>query len=390
MSAARAWLRRHSAGATVSVVVVATVAAVVLAGAPPTAGPPLDPSSVGPLGTKALVDLLGQLGARVNVTPSVPQRGPIAKPASRAGPGAALVLVDNLDPAARRRLVSFARAGGTLVVADPTSKLTGTRPLGRVGSDQVLSGCPVPSLRQVRQVQPGGGDTLSLPPSSLPRGALGCFRHQGHPWLVERPDGAGTVIALGGPGALTNANLGRADNAVLAAVLLAPHPGSNVVLLTPPPPGSGKTSLLGLVGPRVRWALVQLGLAFVVLAGWRARRLGRPVPEAQPVQIEGCELVRAVGALLRRARHPEAAAALVRAGLRQDLVARLGVDQDAAAVAEVLTRSTALPPRVVALALGDQAAGDEALTAGPDATDAQLVSVAQAVAAVRREMVDVR
>ncbi|PZS16833.1 MAG: hypothetical protein DLM54_10600, partial [Acidimicrobiales bacterium] len=326
-------------------VAVVTVAAVVLAGAPPRPGAPLDPGSTGPLGTKALVELLDGLGAHVSVASGIP----------RQQHGHALVLVDNLGAPTRRGLVAWVRSGGTLVVADPSSKLTAVRPVGRLNDSKLLSGCRLPTLRQVGHIQPAGGALLSVPPS-----AVGCFYRGRRPWLVSRPEGAGMVIALGGPGAFTNANLGRADNAVLAsALLVAPQAGAAIRLLAPPGPGSGRTSLLGLVGPRVRLALVQLALAFVVLVLWRARRLGRPVSEVQPVQIEGSELVRAVGALLRRAHRPEAATAVLRAGLRQDLAGRLGVDPSApvAAATAALTSCTDLPAPLVALALGGDAGG---------------------------------
>ncbi len=377
--------RRHSAWTAAAVVVLVTVAAVVVAGAPSSQGPPLDPGSTGPLGTKALVELLGDLGTHVTVTSGVPQA---------QGQGHALVLKDNLDARTRRGLLAWAHSGGALVVADPTSKLTGLRPLGQVNGTRTLSGCSLPSLRQVGRIQPVGGALLSVP-----RSAVGCFYQGHHPWLVAHPEGAGMVTTLGGPDAFTNANLGRADNAVLAAaLLLGPRPGSAVYLLAPPGPGTGRTGLLGLVGPRVRLALVELALAFVVLVLWRARRLGHPVPETQPVQIEGCELVRAVGALLRRAHRPEAAAAVLRAGLRQDLAGRLGLDPSApvtAASALLASSGHDLPAPVVALALGDQTAQDQALgdpAEGGQAvsTDAQLVSVARAIAVVRRELADVR
>src|SRR6266581_6954843 len=76
------------------------------------------------------------------------------------------------------------------------------------------------------------------------------------------------------------------------------------------------------VAPRVRLAMWQLVVAFAVLVLWRARRLGRPVAEAQPVQIPGSELVVAVGNLLQRARGRGQAAGLLTDDLRRTLAER--------------------------------------------------------------------
>src|SRR3546814_8139145 len=93
---------------------------------------------------------------------------------------------------------------------------------------------------------------------------------------------------------------------MLAAPLLAPEPATTVRFLDPPvPAGGGDESLIDLIPPGVERALLQLGVAFVLYAVWRAIRLGRPVREDQPVRIAGSELVAAVGRLLGRTRRPD-------------------------------------------------------------------------------------
>ena len=69
--------------------------------------------------------------------------------------------------------------------------------------------------------------------------------------------------------------------------------------------GGGERTLVDLVSAGVTRALAQLALAFAVYALWRARRLGRPVAEPQPVAVAGSELVAAVGNLLDRTRSPQ-------------------------------------------------------------------------------------
>ena len=58
----------------------------------------------------------------------------------------------------------------------------------------------------------------------------------------------------------------------------------------------------------------------MVFALWRARRLGRPVAEVQPVEIAGSELVVAVGNLLQKSGRPETAAERLRSDLHHDLI----------------------------------------------------------------------
>src|SRR5688572_29783574 len=71
--------------------------------------PALDPRSDEPDGTSALVALLEQLGSDVDLSVGLPA----------AGDDLALVLVDRLDEDQTAEVLAWARAGGTLVVADP-------------------------------------------------------------------------------------------------------------------------------------------------------------------------------------------------------------------------------------------------------------------------------
>jgi hypothetical protein len=166
---------------------------------------------------------------------------------------------------------------------------------------------------------------------------------------------------------------------VLLASLLAPSPGGGQVwVLRPPLPGGGTAGLGDLVAPRVRLALWQLAVAFVVLALWRARRLGRPVAEPQPVQVPGSELVVAVGNLLQRARGRGQAAGLLSDDLRRSLAERLGLPPSTPAdqVADAAAQRTGIGRERVLRALAPPAPRDEA----------ELVALSQAVDAVRREV----
>jgi len=165
---------------------------------------------------------------------------------------------------------------------------------------------------------------------------------------------------------------------VLAVSLLVPEAGARTAFLRPTlAVGAGDEGLVDLVGTPVRAALAQLAVAFVLLALWRARRLGRPVPEPQPVQVESAELTDAVARLLARSRSPGRAAAVLRDRARRQLSAPLGLplDAPAALVVEVLAARTTL----------DEAEARRA-AADPVATDDDLVEVAALLARIREEI----
>jgi hypothetical protein len=346
------------------------VVAALLGGRRPDQGVPLDPASPGPLGTEALVEVLGELGGAVSVGDAPP-----------AGGGTALLLSDDLDPAARGRLLAWVRSGGVLVVADPASPVSRLEVAGRsaVGlvETQLQRRCEEPALGGAQRVSTPGGLLFKVP-----AGSQGCFRRGSGAWLVVQPLGAGTLVRLGGASALVNRELGKADNAVVAASLLAPSAGTRVVVLRPPPPGGGSRSLADLLAPRVKLFGWQLVVAFALLALWRSRRLGRPVREPQPVQLEGSELVVAVGNLLQRARGRGQAAGLLADDLRRLLAERLGLPASAAPeqVAETAAARSGVPVERVRAALAPATPGDEA----------ELVALAHAVDAVRREVTSVR
>jgi hypothetical protein len=337
-------------------------------------GNPLDPDSPAPLGTKGIVEVLRELGATVTVSADPPG----------SGAATALLLSDDLTPQRRDGLLAWVRRGGTLVVADPSSGVTAARPVGttRIGllEAPLERRCDVAALRDAGEVSAPGGLVFEVPRGG---GVRGCFPRGDGAWLLVQPLGDGNVVRLGGASAVVNQELGEADNAVLLTSLLAPSPGAGAVVwvLRPPLPGGGDASLGDLVAPRVRLALWQLAVAFVVLALWRARRLGRPVAEPQPVQVPGSELVVAVGNLLQRARGRGQAAGLLGDDLRRSLAERLGLPPSTPAdqVADAAARRTGVQRERVLRALAPPTPRDEA----------ELVALSQAVDAVRREVTSV-
>jgi hypothetical protein len=371
-------------------VVLGLALVVAVAGRGPEEGNPLDPASTGPLGTKALVEVLRGLGGRVSVSADRPG----------AGTDTALLLSDDLTPERRRGLLDWVARGGTLVVADPGSGVTEVEPVGstRIGllDAEIERRCAVAALGDVGRVAAPGGVVFKVPQGQAGPGGQGgqggpggpgagatraCFPRNDGAWLLVQPVGEGTVVRLGGASVLVNQELGKADNAILLASLLVPAEGTAVQVLQPPLPGGGAAGLGDLIAPRVRLALWQLVVAFVLLALWRARRLGRPVAEPQPVQLPGAELVVAVGNLLQRAKGRGQAAGLLTDDLGRTLAERLGLPSSAPPdqVADAVAARTGIPRERVLRTLTHPAPRDEA----------ELVALSQAVDTLRREVVRV-
>ena len=158
----------------------------------------------------------------------------------------------------------------------------------------------------VAAVAPRSGGVLFDPPAD----ADTCVRDGlGHAYVVARERGEGTVVSVGGSGMFVNDGLADGENAPVVAALVAPAPGTRVVVLEPGPlagASGGDRTLVDLIPTGVGAALAQLVVAFVVYALWRARRLpaGR---RARPVAVAGSELVVAVGNLLDRSRSTDRA-----------------------------------------------------------------------------------
>ncbi|MGI8794417.1 MAG: DUF4350 domain-containing protein [Acidimicrobiales bacterium] len=348
---------------------------VVLGGGGRDTGRPLDPASTGELGTRGLVLLLEELDANVSISN--------AMPGSTAD--VALLMSDDLAPADRQALRRWVEAGGTLVVADAFSDFAPLLARADAGlfddldtdpSPILVPACDLPLLDKVTQIEVASPEAFDTPPT-----AVGCFPIGDGHRLVARAEGAGTVIALVAPDVFVNSWIGVRDNAVLAVSLLAPVGGTAVHIIEPPAPGEGRATLRELIRPSIRSGLLQLVVAFVFFAVWRARRLGPPVAEALPVDVPGSELVVAVGHLLQKSRRREQAAAMIRYDLRRVLGRRLGLGPDAprdVLVRSVSVRSSLEPARI-----------EEILFDSHPANDDDLVELAASLDNIRSEVLHV-
>jgi hypothetical protein len=288
------------------------------------------------------------------------------------------VPVDQLDSSRRDEVRDFAAAGGTVVVAGADALLHGLDPVGSPVSDVFGATDRSPAceeLAEVDRVEHGAWAAMEVPPD-----ATSCFPADGDDpaaWLVAVPRGEGTIVAIGSASPFTNGALDVADNAVLAAALLGPAPGDELVVIPRPEVGEGDTPLLELVPDGV-WRALWLGLAAVV-AGvwWRGRRLGHPVEERLPPVLPSAELARSVARLFQRSGDRGAAADRLRRDLRREVARSLGLPDTTPVerLAELVTARTAVDPDDARTALLD----------GPVPDDRALTALAAAVARVRAD-----
>jgi hypothetical protein len=332
-------------------------------------GLPYDPDSTDPSGTKGLVQLLEHFGTPVDT-------------GSNPTGNVALLLYDDLSPDETDRLRSWVEAGGTLVIADPTSPIAGL-------DDEVSSvfrqptslspSCRSPYVDGVERIDPARyGDYLVF---DLPHGASGCFPGQGGYFMVTRSLGGGTVVTLGTPELLTNARLDKHDNSVLAVRLLSSIEGVTFLHSTAPIE-AGEDRTWNVVPVPARAAIWQLAIAGLVLELWRARRVGKPVVETQPVEVPGSQLTVATGNLLQTAGDVNGAGEILRADLRRSLADLIGIDPatDAPALAAVVSDRTGVARARVL----------DAIESRPLANERELVEVARTIEEVHREVANAR
>ena len=363
----------------VGVVAVALLGVVLIGG--PSSDRPLDPRSHTPAGTSAVVALAEELGADVDIR--------VRELTDETD--TALLLWDQLDGDEHDHLRDWVRDGGVLVVTDPVS--TFSPPGG--GWDAVLEDdpealdddepvevdadeCDIPPFEEQ------GLSTLSVWGGPVLYAVGGedqsCFGDGDRAYVVAMPLGQGTVVAFGGSGSVVNRTLDEADNAPAIAGLLAPGPGtrSAVLDLDVAPLSEGDETITEVMPTWAKRMIVQLAIAFLVYALWRARRLGKPVAERHPVKVAASELVAAVGGLLERSGSPQHAADVLRAELRRDLVTRLGLPPNLppATFAQVVAARTQLDEAQLTAALGP----------GPVNDDGDLLTVVTLIDFVRKEV----
>ncbi len=279
-------------------------------------GLPFDPRSTEPQGAAALVEVLRALGADVEVSGGVPDDDTEV----------ALLLVGGRDETAEDGLEGWVRAGGRLILADPSSRLN-PAPVERsagfdlFGSVPLAADCDHPALDGIGRVSSTAWTSMQAPSTAT----VSCLSTDDGIALWATPLGEGELVVFGGRGAWMNDRLDEHHNAALAVALVQPAAGTDAVVLELPAPGGGQRSLAELVPDRVLMALWQLAIAFGVLAWARSRRHGAAVEEELPTRIRGSQMVAAVGGLLERTGQRDAAAQVMQRDLARSLADLFGL-----------------------------------------------------------------
>jgi hypothetical protein len=338
----------------------------------------LDPAGTDAPGARALADILSDRGDKVVrvVTPAA------AEAAAAAGPPGVTLVITSPRLLSARQLASLARIAADRVLVGPDrAALAALAPEVRLaGSAPVQAlwpGCGLAAAQLAGNADLGG---LRLALRSAAR-ALGrpelCYPTDGSASLVRYTASGRVITVLGSGNALTNGSLAQLGNASLAINLLGGR--SRIVWLVPEPslpggalPGRPK-SLLSLIPLPAYLVAIQLGVAAVLAALWRARRLGPLVPERLPVVVRASETAEGHAGLYRSRRARGRAAAALRAAMLARTLPALGLAPDARpgeVISAVSARSGSGGNAIEAMLFGPAPRDDAALVALADDLDA--------------------
>lgn len=320
----------------------------------------LDPDAPGSQGGRALAQILEDRGTTVRVARSAEAAR------SAAGPDA-LLLVTRPWNLSSGQVEELAGTPGDRVLVGPTEDILrqlapGVRQEGSVGVDAREPACELPAAGRAGTADMGG-DVYSVTADPDADPAL-CYAAGGRASLVQITEDGRRITVLGTGDPFTNDGLDERGNAALALNLL--ESSRTLVWLWPsaPPPASEATrSPWKLVPTGVKLAAAQLGVAVLLVALWRARRLGPVVTEPLPVVVRSAETVEGRGRLYRARRARDSAADALRSAARDRMTRRLGIpvgSDEQEVVAAVAARTTASAAAVRQLLYG-ASPGDDAV-----------------------------
>ncbi|WP_406477082.1 DUF4350 domain-containing protein [Streptomyces sp. NBC_01615] len=342
----------------------------------------LDPRSADPYGSRAVAELLADRGVSTRVVTTLDE--------ARAAAGSdttLLIAAPDLLTKRQQTLLHTAteNSDGRTILISPGSPSLGTFAPGvtadpAVSFDSTLSpGCSLPVATRAGSADTGGVRYTTTIDADA------CYLSDGLPTLLRIPatSGSGDTVVLGAPDILYNDRLDEQGNASLALQLLGSR--SHLVWYLPSlsdtsATDAGDQSFFDLLPSGWLWGTLQLFIAAALAALWRARRLGPLVPERLPVAIRASETVEGRARLYRKANARDRAAAALRSTTRTRLAPLVGVPPAQAHAPE------ALLPALSAHLQGDGQALHNLLFGPPPRDDAALVSLADQLDALEREV----
>ncbi|MEU8894071.1 DUF4350 domain-containing protein [Streptomyces sp. NPDC048442] len=353
----------------------------------------LDPRSADPQGSRAVAELLKDRGVSTRVVTT------LAEATSATGSDTTLLVTSpNLLTRSQQTQLHHATVtsgGRTVLVAAGSPSVPTLAPGVRTAptSAPVTAReprCTLPAATTAGAAELGGFRYTTDAPHDA------CYPVEGRPSLLRlSAPTAGDTVLLGAPDPLHNERLAQQGNASLTLQLLGSRPhlvwylpslddpsASNATGPDGEPHSSGDTTndFLSHVPPGWLWGTLQLALAAVLAALWRARRLGPLVTERLPVAVRASETTEGRARLYLKANARDRAASALRTATRTRLASLLGVPS-------ALSHSPATLLPAVSSRLPHTARDLNSLLFGPTPSDnAGLVRLADELDALEREV----
>jgi Domain of unknown function (DUF4350) len=328
----------------------------------------LDPASTQGTGARALADILAERGTRViRVTSAAAAVATGARVIVVTSPGLLTSEQLGLLAVTNARLLLVAPGEDTLLTLAP-----GVNAAGRLPAGPVQPACRLPAATLAGSADLGG-IRLRLDPGYA---GTQCYRAGGTAFLISYSPQL-TILGTGAP--LENQNLAALGNCALALNLLGS--GGKIAWLVPALPAAASTgsgSFWRLVPAGAYLVAAELGVAVLLTAAWRARRLGPLVAEPLPVVVRAAETTEGHARLYKASRSRGQAAQALRAAVAARLIRALGLPADAGTeiiAAEVAARTSL-----------SQGQARQLLSGLAPATDADLVRLATELDAMEGEV----
>ncbi len=240
----------------------------------------LDPRAADRFGSRAVAELLRAEGVDVELVQT-------RADASERATGGSTLLVAKPDLLGQSQLDALTRttadAGADVVLIAPgKDALAAFAPeLDSAGEGRATAReprCGLPAAVAAGAAEVGDRLYLARPQTGATAGAAeitACYPVDEASALIQLRSGGRTVTVLGGTDPLTNVRLAEQGNAALAMRLLGAHPRLVWYLpsLTDVPP-EDQRSFVDLVPDGWWWGAAQLVAGVLLIAVWRARRLG--------------------------------------------------------------------------------------------------------------------